>query len=257
MKVLITGASGTLGSAMVKYLESINAEVFSWERSKVSPFIYSEMKNYIEEIDPDIIFHFAIASQGTGIENESWKINYEWTSELAWISNEHKIKFLFTSTAMVFSDLAKGPFTKNSIPDASSGYGFEKLKAEERVFCQNSDAYVARLGWQISDKFSGNNMLAYFDNEMKNKGVLKASNKWYPACSFVSDTVKELFRIVREESPGLYMIDSNDAYTFYELALWLNKKHNNRWKIEQDDSFSFEQRMIDNKTQVKKLSTIF
>ena len=143
MKIIITGANGIVGKAMSKYLQEIGIEVIEWDRKKVSPFNYNEMKTFLESVKPDILFHFAIASNGTGIENESWKINYEWTSELAWLTKELNIKFLFTSTAMVFTDFAKGPFTKNSIPDAKEGYGFEKMRAEERAVQQNQNTYIA------------------------------------------------------------------------------------------------------------------
>lgn len=257
MKVLITGANGVVGKAMTQYLKSVNVEVVEWDRKKVSPFAYSEMKEFIQTVNPDILFHFAIASESTGVSNESWKINYEWTSELAWITKELGIKFLFTSTAMVFSDNAKGPFTINSIPDAVQGYGYEKLKAEERAKYQNENSYIARLGWQIGEEFDGNNMLAYFDNENKKNGFISASKMWYPACSFVADTVAELYRIVSEEKPGLYMIDSNDRYSFFEIASIINSINGEKWKVMENNSFVFEQRMVDYNTKIRKLSTVF
>lgn len=254
MKVLVTGAKGIVGSAMIKYLKSRNIDTVEWDRKKVSPFDYNQMKSFIESVKPDILLHFAIASQGTGAENESWRINYEWTSELAWITRELGIKFLFTSTAMVFSDNAKGPFTISTVPDAKEGYGYEKLKAEERAVYQNPESFICRLGWQIGDTFEGNNMLAYLEKQYLDSGVINASTKWYPACSFVEDTVAEIYRIVTLEKPGLFMIDSNDRYTFYDIASYLNKMYKRGWKIEPDEKFIFEQRMCDYKCLIPKLS---
>lgn len=254
MKILITGSHGTVGKAMLSYLQEQKIEVVCWDRKKASPFHYHEMKSYLEEIKPDALFHFAIASQGTGVENEGWKINYDWTSELAWLTKELGIKFLFTSTVMVFGDFAKGPFTLASLPDAKEGYGLQKLKAEERAFAQNPNSYVVRLGWQIAHEFSGNNMLAYLEHEQKEKSHIKASKHWYPACSFVDDTVKEIYRIAFKEEPGLYMIDSNDKYSFFELVQELKNIHKRRWTIKEDSSFLYEQRMSDPRTKIKKLS---
>jgi dTDP-4-dehydrorhamnose reductase len=254
---MVTGANGVVGTAMVKYLKALHVEVIEWDRKQVSPFKYNEMKAFIASSRPDILFHFAMASNATDIENESWKINYEWTSELAWITKELSIKFLFTSTAMVFSNFAKGPFTQSSLPDAKEGYGFEKMKAEEKAFQQNANSYIVRLGWQIGEEFYGNNMLAYCENEYHLKGRIKASGMWYPACSIVNDTVAELYRLVNEEMPGLYMLDSNDKYSFFEIVSMLNNRYNNRWKVVRDDSFIFDQRMLDDNIKIAKLSTIF
>ena len=257
MRIMVTGANGVVGNAMMKYLRSLHVEVIEWDRKKVSPFIYSEMTEFIASSKPDMLFHFAMASTVTDIENESWKINYEWTSELAWITKEMGVKFLFTSTAMVFSNFAKGPFTKKSLPDAIEGYGFEKMKAEEKAIQQNANSYIVRLGWQIGVNFNGNNMLAYCENEYHSKGSIAASGMWYPACSFVNDTVAELYRLVNEEIPGIFMLDSNDRYSFYEIVSILNNRYNNRWKVVRDDSFIFDQRMLDDNIKISKLSTIF
>ncbi|OHD10969.1 MAG: hypothetical protein A2086_02115 [Spirochaetes bacterium GWD1_27_9] len=256
MKVLITGSNGTLGIEMQKYLKSLDIEVVCWDRKTVSPFDYHSMENYIKEVKPDLLFHFAIASQSTGLDNESWKINYEWTSELAWITGNLGIKFLFTSTALVFTDNAKGPFTINSIPDAYDGYGYEKRMAETKAIYQNKDVFIVRLGWQITGDLNTNNMVAYLENEYKKNGVINASSKWYPACSFVKDTVQELYRIITSEQPGLYMIDSNDKYNFFEIASILNKIYKKNWKIIENNNFVYEQRMVDFKVKIKKFSTI-
>jgi dTDP-4-dehydrorhamnose reductase len=256
-KVLITGANGTLGGAMHRFLISNNIEVFSWNREQVSVFNFQEMKNYILKIKPDSIFHFAMASTETGIENESWKINHDWSRDIAIIANDLNIQFVFSSTAMVFSDIKSGPFTKKSMPNASFGYGYEKLKAEESILSVNPKAYIIRLGWQIGEDYLGNNMLWHFENEQNTHKFVSASNKWFPACSFLKDTVIEMVRIINQEKPSLYMIDANDGFSFYKIAICLNKKHNNRWVIVQDDSYVFDQRMIDLDCKIPKLNDKF
>ncbi len=256
-RVLITGANGTLGGAMRLYLNSFNIEVFTWNREQVSPFNFQEMKNYILAIKPDSIFHFAMASTDTGLDNESWKINHDWSRDLAIIANDLDIQFVFSSTAMVFSDIISGPFTKKSIPNASFGYGYEKLKAEESIQSVNPKNYIIRLGWQIGENYLGNNMLWHFENEQNHRNFVSPSNKWFPACSFLKVTVIEIVRITNQEKLGLYMIDANDGFSFYEIARQLNHKHKNRWTIVHDDSYVFDQRLIDENCRIPRLSYTF
>lgn len=253
MKILITGSSGTLGSKFKEFLINRSVEVVSWDRTKVDLNNYSAMEKYIKDINPDILIHLAIASQSTGMENEGWAVNYEWPSELAWICKRFNIKFLFTSTVMVFSDDTSGPFSIDSIPDAKFGYGFEKRKAEERIFYQNPNSYVVRLGWQIGDKKGSNNMIDFFENKMETEGCIEASSKWYPACSFLEDTVNALYDIVSNLNSGLYMLNSNKKFNFFEIATFLNKIHKKNWKIVKNDSFIFDQRMIDDRVTINSL----
>lgn len=212
------------------------------------------MENFLRSERPAVLFHLAIASQSTGKPNESWFVHYEWTSELAWITGRLGVHFVFTSTVMVFSDNAKGPFTLESVPDAPEGYGYEKRMAEQRVFYQNPKAHVARIGWQIGEAPGSNNMIDYFEKQTAQNGQIKAGRKWLPACSFVSDTAAALAQLP-EKAPGLYMIDANTKWNFYEIAGALNEKHGGHWKIVPTDDFVYDQRMIDPRVPIPSLQT--
>ena len=255
MRVLVTGSHGTIGSTLIKILNKSGHIAVGWDRGKARIDNYNEMENYVRELSPDIIFHLAIASQPTGMNNESWNVNYHWTSELAWITKLLKIKLVYTSTVMVFSNDNPGPYTVASKPDAQYGYGYEKRMAEQRVFYQNPDAYIVRLGWQIGEKPGSNNMIDYFSSRMKEEGVIKASRKWLPACSFVEVTAKKLIEIPVSFGPGLFLIDSNTRWNFFEIASALNDLHGNHWIIEPNDDFVYDQRMIDERIKMPPLSS--
>lgn len=242
MKAIITGGRGTVGSALASFLRARGDEVVLWDRSVVPIDRYQPMEDFVRCEKPDVLFHLAIASKGTGKPNESWLVHYEWTSELAWICRQLGVRFLFTSSVMVFSDNAKGPFTLDSAPDAPDGYGYEKRMAEQRVFHQNPGSIVARLGWQIGDAPGSNNMIDNFEKRMRSEGAIHASRRWLPACSFIQDTAAALASL---NAPGLYMLDGNRKWNFFEIAGALNELHGRRWKVVPNDDFVFDQRMLD------------
>ncbi|HEX8697563.1 MAG TPA: sugar nucleotide-binding protein [Myxococcaceae bacterium] len=251
-RAIITGASGTVGSRLSEHLKGQGFEVIPWDRQRVPVDDYGAMERFVREVAPEVLFHLATASRPTGRPGESWLINYEWTSELAWITRTLGVRYVFSSTTLVFTNDAKGPFTADSQPDATEGYGYEKRRAEERVFFQNPDARVVRLGWQIGDQPTGNNMLAFLEGKMREEGRVEASTRWYPACSMLEDTVRELHRLAWAE-PGLYMLDANERWTFYEIASALNGLHGNRWRVEPTGNFVFDQRMRDARTKLPSL----
>ena len=254
MKILITGANGTIGSELKKFLTNLDVEVVTWDRSSVPIDGYYRMEEFLYAIQPDILFHLAAVNLNTYTTDNSWLANYEWTSELAWITKVLDIPFIYTSTAMVFScnGNARGPFTIHSQPDAMEGYGYEKRRAEERIFYQNPKATVVRLGWQIGEKSGSNNMIDYFDRHMRQHGHISASTKWKPACSFIEDTVKALFALVKFP-PGLYMIDSNEKWSFFEIACALNELHEGKWNIVADHNFIYDQRLFDDRIKLPSL----
>lgn len=253
MKALVTGLNGTLGQALKTALRRRRWQVHGWDRVAVGTDHYTTMENYVREQKPEVLFHLAIATQPTSRENESWHVHYEWTSELAWICRQLDIRFVFTSSVMVFCDSAPGPFTLASQPDATEGYGWEKRLAEEQVFFQNPQATVARLGWQIGEKPGGNHMLDYLENQVQRHGQITASELWLPACSFLTDTAAGLCRLAAKE-PGLYLLDSNRKWNFFEIAVALNERYQKEWQIEKTSDFRFDQRMIDERPKMPPLS---
>src|SRR5882724_2031503 len=104
MKAIITGANGTVGSALVKFLQSQGHWVVVWDRAAVPIDRYQPMEDFVRREKPDALFHLAIASRSTGVPNESWLVNYEWSSELAWVTRQLGLRFVFTSSVMVFTD---------------------------------------------------------------------------------------------------------------------------------------------------------
>lgn len=241
MRALITGASGTVGTTLSRLLKSRGHEVFSWDRSQIPINDYYKMENYVKLIRPDVLFHLAY----TPDPKQSWFVNYEWTSELAWITHILGIRFVFTSTNLVFSHRQQGPFMPESVPDAQEGYGLEKRKSEERIMFQNPDAVIARLGWQINTKSGHNNMVEFLKRRMLDEGKVRASTRWFPACSFVEDASEKLVELSSDAPPGIYMFDSNEKWSLYEIATALNQQFGFSWKVEATEDYGWDSRMID------------
>lgn len=253
MKVVVTGASGALGTVLSEYLAGQDVEVVGWDRPEVPVNNYPAMEDFLRTTGARVVFHLAVASQPTGKPNESWQINYSWASELAWLTRTLNIRFVFTSSIMVFTPEKPGPYTVASAPNASEGYGFEKRRAEEQVLRQNPQAIVARLGWQIGSSSGSNNMIDFFERQMREQGHIAASRVWYPATSFLEDTAAALFRLT-SAAGGLYQLDSNRRWSFFEIATALNDLHGNLWIIRGNHDFTYDQRMLDDRVGMPPLN---
>lgn len=252
-KILVTGSHGTIGSELKPFLEDMGIEVVRWDRSEVDLRDYQAMEDYIREIDPAVLIHLATASNPTGLENEGWIVNCEWPRDLAAITKDLRVKFIHISSVMVFTDEQEGPFTIDDAPLAQAGYGYEKRKSEELVLECNDQAVIARIGWQIGEEAGSNNMIDHFVTKMKEDGQIEASTNWYPACSFLEDTVAELYKLSLGVEPGLYQIDANKRWSFYEIASALNEYHGNDWNIIKTADFIYDQRMIDPRIKIPAL----
>ncbi|GAA5219233.1 sugar nucleotide-binding protein [Corallincola platygyrae] len=257
MKAIVTGANGTLGKHLCSHLRNLGWQVLPWDRHAVEVNNWDQSYQFLQRIKPDAIFHLAIASTSTGMDNEGWRINHDWPLQLADLCRELNIELIFTSTAMVFSDFAIGPFTPNSVPDAPEGYGFEKMRAEEGVRAKLPTAKIVRLGWQIDETPGGNNMLENLCQQAKQgNGTVSASERWYPACSAIKDTVAGLAQAY-DLPAGTYMLDSNRQWTFFDVVRAINAKHDMKWNVVANQDFVFDQRMQDPRLPVPSLSERF
>lgn len=249
MRALVTGISGTVGTMLSRLLKQQGHDVFSWDRSQVPINDYYKMENYVKLIRPDALFHLAYTPDPT----QSWFVNYEWTSELAWIAHILGIRFVFTSTNLVFSHRQQGPFIPESVPDAQEGYGLEKRKSEERIMFQNPDAVIVRMGWQINIHSGHNNMVEFLKRRMLNEGKVRASVKWWPACSFVEDASAKLIELAVDAPAGIYMLDSNEKWSLFEIASALNLQYGFSWNIEATEDYGWDSRMIDKRITMPSL----
>ena len=244
MKVLVTGLRGTVGRALEAQLRGEGHEVIGWDRQAVPIDRYDAMDGFVARVSPDVLVNLAIASRPTGRDRESWLVNYDWPSELAWICRQREIRFVHTSTVMVFSPAAAGPFTIEAAPDATHGYGHEKRLAEARVLYQNPQATVVRLGWQIGDAAGSNNMIDHLERQAREHGRVAASSRFLPACAFLPDTAAALSRALAAP-PGLYQLDGNERHTMLDIARALSALHGGRWPIAEASEPAQDQRMID------------
>jgi dTDP-4-dehydrorhamnose reductase len=250
MKVLITGLRGTVGRALAARSRTADLDVVGWDRELVPIDRYDAMDRFVAEVAPDVLVNLAIASRPTGRDNEGWLVNHEWPSELAWICRQRGVRFVHTSTVMVFSPSTRGPFTLESIPDAGEGYGCEKRLAEARVFYQNPDATVVRLGWQIGDAPGSNNMIDFFDRQVREHGHAVASSRFFPACSFLDDTADALLRAL-SAPPGLYMVDGNHGWSLFDIARALAATHG--FSVVETTDLDRDERMLDPRLAVASL----
>lgn len=240
MKAIITGMNGTVAPVIARLLKEKGFEIISWDRNKVHVDNNFMGREFISSHNPDWILHIGMGSP-------------DWAEMLAGISREMNMKFLFTSTAGVYTGQGSGPYDILSYPDANDDYGKYKIFCEQKIIRANGNAYIARLGWQIGNAGNSNNMIDFLEQRMAESGKVRASDIWLPSCSFLGDTANALYDLLTEKTPGLYLVNSNQRFSFYQIVSALNKKHGYRWNIELDNSFSKDDRMVDDRVNIPLL----
>jgi dTDP-4-dehydrorhamnose reductase len=144
VKLLITGASGLLGSKLCELAIGKNYEVYS-AYSQHKPlhgapiqFDVSDkdaVEKIFKKVNPEAVVHAAALTNVDKCESEkelAWKINVEGTENIAESCEKHRAFLVYISTDYVF-DGEKGMYKENDKPAPINYYGLTKLKGEESV----------------------------------------------------------------------------------------------------------------------------
>ena len=157
-KVILTGASGFIGSNLRAALQAGGADVVSLVRaeSPVSKHGRSIAVDYADlealervmrEEAPDYVFHLAGATKGITYE-DFWHANVVPTKNLIEaLAREHPTlkRFLFVSSQTAYGPSNEGPATRETdVPRPIEHYGRSKLEAEQVV-----ESYGQRVRWTI------------------------------------------------------------------------------------------------------------
>ena len=140
-RILVTGGKGYLGSFLVKKLEEEEAEVFTVSRtsnSNANHFStditdFKSLKNTIEKIKPQIIYHLAATlnrDRDFAKHDEIMNINYNGTLNLLKaLQNIDYENFIFASSSEIYGK-NETPFHEGQSPNPVSPYSLSKTNAE-------------------------------------------------------------------------------------------------------------------------------
>lgn len=239
-RVILTGLSGTVAPVVARELQARGDAVVPWKRSEVSIEDRAAMRAFLERVRPDWFLHIAMGPP-------------QWAEAVAGLCHEQGVKFLFTSTVSVFSEDGTGPHTVNDEPTATDDYGRYKIECERRVRGVNPSAVIARIGWQIGDVPGSNTMTDFLDRTQRERGCVEASTVWMPSCSFLADTAEALVALMERPSEGLFHLNGNPGFTFFEIASALSALHGNAWRIVPSESPRRDDRLIDERIAVRSI----
>lgn len=163
VRIFVTGASGLLGSKIVKKATDTGYKTFSGylnNKPKFGQPLYlnlnsqSSISKTITQINPDIIIHCAALTDVDLCEtdrNLAKKINAESAKIVAEVSNQLGAYMVFISTDYVFDGL-KGDYKETDQANPINFYGHSKLLGEKSVTKINQDYLIARTSVIYGDK---------------------------------------------------------------------------------------------------------
>ena len=229
-KLLITGASGLLGTSIVYELQKY-FNIFAIYNtnnivSRFAKYIQLDLTdkdstfNTISEIKPDYIIHTAANTNVEFCENNpdsARKSNIDVTANIVEICSHLNIKLIHISTDYVF-DGSKGDYSELDKHNPIGVYSQTKSEAEKAVKKLESSLIIRTsiYGWNLQNKLS---YVEWVISELKEKKKIMALTDQITSMIFVNDLARILKIMIDKELTGIYNVGSNKSLSKYDIAI--------------------------------------
>jgi dTDP-4-dehydrorhamnose reductase len=146
-KILVLGANGQLGAALVKTYTARGQHVVGLPRELCDVADPTAVRAAIAEHDPQLIFNataYNLVDQAEREPDAAHKLNALIPAQIARAAAQHGARFIHFSTDYVFGHGHTLPIDESHTPAPLSAYGRSKLLGEQLVHQNHPDAVVIR-----------------------------------------------------------------------------------------------------------------
>lgn len=240
-KILITGATGFLGSRIVDFY-SKDYDIYMPTHKEMDITNEENVLRVFDAYKPDVVMHCAAISDVGLCDKEpekSYKINVEGSINIAKASERNGAKCIICSSDQVyFGSTIEEPHNETEVLQPINTYGKQKLIAEQECLATNPDCVLLRLSWMYDSKTMGQNEHGDFFRNLLVQ-INGTGELCYPiydkrGITDVNEVVSNLEKVFRIDG-GIYNFgSSNDKSTFalvcelFESMKWdLDRLHKN------------------------------
>src|SRR6516165_9956558 len=149
MKIVILGAGGRLGAALMREYREIY-EIAGFNHAQLDLASLDVVRGRLGGMDFDVLVNAAAFTNVDACETErdrAFLINAEAPGILAEICNEKEAKLIHFSTDYVFDGEKRAPYTEDDEANPISAYGESKLTGEKCVLAAGDGHLVVRVSW--------------------------------------------------------------------------------------------------------------
>lgn len=220
MNILITGAGGMVGRAVVEHCRSRGDRVSAHARGELDITDERAVAEAFDRERPQAVINCAAWTDVDACELDpqlAHAVNARAVGQLAEAARRAGATFVTISTDYVFDGEKEGFYTQRDDPHPVSAYGASKLEGERRAQCASARTVVVRTGWIFGP--GGVNFLSTVVERARRGERLKAIEDAFGTPTYAPDLAARLRELAELDLPGVYhVVNAGDGVSFAEFA---------------------------------------
>lgn len=226
MKILVTGASGQLGSDVMKVLSANGDECTGTSSLQLDITDREAVVGYIAELRPEAVIHCAAWTKVDLAEDEPercFAVNAGGTENVALACREVSAKMMYISTDYVFDGSGTDCYEADSPVRPVNTYGESKLAGEQSVQRLLDKYFILRTSWAFGH--NGDNFIRKILNLAEKRHELMVVDDQVGSPTYTADLAELISEMIRTDRYGIYHAANEGICSwadFAELALGLS-----------------------------------
>ena len=224
MKIIITGASGILGTSCCTVFSELEHEVVSLPYKVLQNFCSKTAESYVS--GADLLIH---AAANTNVEqcevdiDNCYRDNYLLTEFIAKICSKLNVRMVYISSTGVYGDYQQEPYREYSETFPTTHHHRAKLLGENSVILASNANLIVRTGWLFGGSLDNpknfvGRRLEEAELAVKTGQIIYSNNEQKGCPTFSIDVAKYIIKLISQDSHGVYNLVSQGSASRMEYV---------------------------------------
>jgi dTDP-4-dehydrorhamnose reductase len=220
VKILITGASGLIGSHAAQRLGREH-EVVALKHADLDITDRESVSRCVSDAKPVLIINGAVIQVDESEQNpaKAHAVNVEGPRNLAEAASKMGAEFIHFSTQYAFDgeSIGRAPYTVKDEPQPINVYGKTKVTSEQAVIDACPRSYIVRTSWVYGS--GKDSFLCTAHKDLRAGKRVRAIVDIWSSTTYVEDLIERILQILQRCRYDIYHVVNEGVCSYHEFAL--------------------------------------
>ena len=221
MKVLVTGANGQLGRALVATAPA-SAKITALDSAALDITSAAEVERKVAELSPELIVNaaaYTAVDRAEEDEQRAMAVNAHAVRHLAQAAAKCGARLVQVSSDFVFDGASGRPYRPDDPPSPLGAYGRSKLAGEQAA---GADALIVRTAWVYSA--DGHNFVRTMLRLMAEREELRVVADQVGTPTWASSLARAIWTLVGRDVSGIQHYTDSGVASWYDFAVAIHEE---------------------------------